>query len=119
MNERRITVPDEVDLDSAPGLRDDLSKAIVVDDAHLLVDCTHLRFVDSTGVAVLLEANAKLMNQGRHMRIVNVHGAPRKVFEALGLADLLDHEHDSEAALPSHSPGRASTSPDEFQASTG
>src|SRR5438067_246488 len=89
MRERRISLADEVDLDSAPGLRDELGRLIAMDGSHLLVDCTHLEFIDSTGVAVLLEANAKLEEHGRHMLIVNVHGGPRKIFEALGLSDLL------------------------------
>src|SRR4051812_15428596 len=95
LSERRIALPDEVDLDCAPDLRDELSLLIAKDRSHLLVDCTQLKFIDSTGVAVLLEANAKLEAQGRHMLIVNVHGGPRKVFEALGLSDLLRYERDT------------------------
>jgi anti-anti-sigma factor len=95
MSERRIYLPDEVDLDSAPGLRDELSRRIAKDSSHLLVDCTRLEFIDSTGVAVLLEANAKLEQRGRRMLIVNVHGGPRRVFEALGLSDLLRYERET------------------------
>ena len=102
MSERRISIANEVDLDTAPGLRDELRKAIAADNAHLLVDCTHLTFIDSTGVAVLLEANAKLEAQGRHMLIVNVHGAPRKVFDGLGLGDLLRYERVDDRRRSSH-----------------
>src|SRR3954464_13806396 len=53
LSERRIALPDEVDLDCAPDLRDELSLLIAKDSSHLLVDCTQLKFIDSTGVAVL------------------------------------------------------------------
>ena len=88
-------MPDEVDLDSALGLRDELSRLIAEDSSHVLVDCARLEFIDSTGVAVLLEANAKLEQQGRHMLIVNVFRGPRRVFEALGLSDLLRYERET------------------------
>jgi anti-anti-sigma factor len=79
----------EIDLATAPQLRTDLEAAIASDESHLLIDCTHLTFIDSTGIAVLLAANRNLQDTGRHLLIVNVGPQPRQAFEVLGLADLL------------------------------
>ena len=76
----------------AAELRLDLMAIVARDHHHLLVDCSGLTFIDSSGVAVLLEVNRELETDGRHMLIVNVPRTPRRVFEALGLADLLRYD---------------------------
>jgi anti-sigma B factor antagonist len=95
MAENRYRMSGEVDLSTAPLVRADLARLISADDAHLLIDCAQLTFIDSTGIAVLLEANQKLEADGRHMLILNVERGPRRVFEALGLTDLLRFERES------------------------
>ena len=95
MAEYRFALRGEIDLAVAPQLRDDLTRAIAHEGAHLLVDCEHLTFIDSTGIAVLLEANQKLEAAGRHMLLVNVGGEPRRAFEMLGLTDLMRYDRAS------------------------
>jgi anti-anti-sigma factor len=95
MAETRYSLSGEVDLATAPLIRADLARVIGADDAHLLIDCTGLTFIDSTGIAVLLEANQKLEADARHMLIVNVQRGPRRAFEALGLTDLLRVDRES------------------------
>ena len=91
----RYTLRGEVDLASAPGIRDDLRAIVSVSDSDVLIDCTHLTFIDSTGITVLLEAHRSLNEHGRELIIVNVQAGLRRTFEVLGLTDLLqrDHEH--------------------------
>jgi anti-anti-sigma factor len=103
MTEYRYRLQGEIDNANASRLRADLRRAVATDGAHLIVDCSQLTFIDSTGIALLLEANAKLEADGRHMRILNVSGAPRLVFDALGLTEMLGYELDaraSESATP-------------------
>ena len=97
MAEIHYSLRDEIDAATAAQLRAALAELIREDGADLVIDCTLLNFIDSTGVAVLLEANQKLDTDGRHMSIVNVSGRPRRVLEALGLSDLLRLDHDGEA----------------------
>jgi len=79
-------------------VRTDLAEAVARDGAHLLIDCTRLTFIDSMGISVLLEANQKLEAEGRHMLIVNLRRGPRRVFETLGLADLLSYDRGGDVA---------------------
>jgi anti-sigma B factor antagonist len=95
MAETRHTVGGEIDLSTAPLLRSDLARLISANDGDVFVDCAQLTFIDSTGVAVLLEANQKLEADGRHLVILNVQRGPRLVFESLGLSDLLRFERES------------------------
>jgi|SRR3954469_25197866 len=98
MAEYRYNLRGDVDLATAPQVRADLAAAIAQDGAHLLVDCTHLTFIDSTGIGVLLEANKQLEEDGRHMLLVNVGRAPRRVFELLGLTDILTYDRDGDGS---------------------
>ena len=110
MSEYRYCLQGEVDLDSASQLRAELKRGLDKEGASLLVDCSRLTFIDSTGVAVLLEANAKLEADGRHMLLLNVRGGPRVVFESLGLTDLFRYERDgtpSEGAKTKRMPIRS------------
>jgi anti-sigma B factor antagonist len=94
MAENRYRMSGEVDLSTAPLVRSELARLISADDAHLLIDCAQLTFIDSTGVAVLLEANQKLEAGGRHLLLLNVQRGPRRVLETLGLSDLLRFERE-------------------------
>jgi anti-sigma B factor antagonist len=95
MAEHRYFLRDEVDIGVAPQVRSDLMAAVAHDGAHVLIDCSQLSFIDSSGVAVLLEVNRDLEADGRHMLIVNVPEVPRRVFEVLGLSDLLRYDRES------------------------
>jgi anti-anti-sigma factor len=95
MTEHRYCVQGEIDLATAHQVRSDLNRAVAIGNETLMIDCARLTFIDSTGIATLLEANGKLEAHGGHMFIVNVPPGPRRVFEALGLTDLLQYESDA------------------------
>jgi anti-sigma B factor antagonist len=94
MSEYRYCLRGDIDIDNASQLRADLKLALA-HGKHLLIDCTALRFIDSSGIAVLLEAHAQLEADGRHMLIQNVKKGPRLALEALGLTDLLRYEREA------------------------
>jgi anti-anti-sigma factor len=99
MSEYRIHAYGEIDTATAPQLREDLQLAIRLHFSHVLVDCAGLTFIDSAGIAVLLEAHRALEAQGRHMLVTNVGRTPERVFEVLGLTDLLHYDRMSRSAL--------------------
>jgi anti-sigma B factor antagonist len=92
MSEYRIHAYGEIDTATAPQLREDLQLAIRLHVSHVLVDCAGLTFIDSAGIAVLLEAHGTLEAQGRHLLVTNVGRAPMRAFEVLGLTDLLHYD---------------------------
>jgi anti-anti-sigma factor len=94
MSEQRFCLRGEVDIDTAPRVRADLQALMAHDSAHLLIGCSGRTFIDSTGVAMLLEANRDVEAGGRHMLIVNVPEGSRRVFDVLGLTDLFRYDRE-------------------------
>jgi anti-sigma B factor antagonist len=92
MAEYHYNLRGDVDIASASEIRSNLQAIISGSDRHLLVDCTQLTFIDSTGIVVLLEAHRDLRADGREMLIANVPSHCTKVFDILGLGDLLRYE---------------------------
>ena len=92
MAERRYALRGEVDIAAVEKIRPDLMEVIARDRRHLLIDCSALTFIDSSGIAMLLEAERELEADGRHLRIVKVPALPRRVLEALGLTHLLRYD---------------------------
>jgi len=76
-------------------LRANLQDIIRANRAHLLIDCTGLKYIDSAGIAVLMEANRDLQKHGLHMLIANVAPEVRHPFQALGVRDLLRYDRTS------------------------
>jgi len=94
-----FVLPEEFDIAAISGARADLMAAVARGD-DLVVDCSDLRFIDSTGVALLLEANRDLEADGRRLALVNVTDQPRRLFEWLGLTDLLHSDRDDLQRAP-------------------
>jgi anti-sigma B factor antagonist len=92
MAELRVVVRGEIDITTAPQLRKDLQAGINENSAYVVIDCADMTFIDSTGVAVILEAHRDLQFQGRHLYVANIQHGPRRLFEMLGVTDLLLEE---------------------------
>lgn len=86
--ETTLCLHGEVDIVARPGVERALS-LLVAENVDVAVDCSALTFIDSMGVGALLEARNALDAQGHRMRMTNLRGAPRRVFEVLGLAEVL------------------------------
>jgi anti-anti-sigma factor len=78
----------EYDLANAPELALRLHR--ICDDTRgdVELDCTHLRFWDSSAIAVLVDARQRLRATGRHIRFINLTGGPQRVLEVLGVAEM-------------------------------
>src|SRR4051794_25391989 len=81
-----MTLAGEFDLDGAPQF---WSLANGVLDAHtavVVLELGDLSFIDSTGVAALLELHRRLAAAGRTMRLINVGAQPAAVFDITGVS---------------------------------
>ncbi len=92
MAEYHFNLWGDVDIARAPAIRSELQAIISGCDSHVLVDCTQLSFIDSTGILVLLEAHRDLHAEGREMLVANVPPHCTKVFDILGVRDLLRYD---------------------------
>jgi anti-anti-sigma factor len=86
---QEVAVSGDIDPDTAPSLAASIADAIIQGDEDLLLDCSELTFIDTTGIRVLVAAEEILESEGRQMVMVSVPAAPRRVFELLTLTHLL------------------------------
>ena len=94
-----VTLGGDVDLHTAPQLRERLSRAIDDGVSRLVVDLTDVTFIDSMTLGVLLGASKRLRPRGGQLRLVVAEASVRKIFE-ITLLDRVFQLHDSrEAAL--------------------
>jgi anti-sigma B factor antagonist len=82
-----VTVRGEVDVATAPTLRDCIDGVIDRDTGAVVVNLLEVTFIDSTGLGVLIGARRRCADEFRELHIVV--GEPRilKVFEITGLTD--------------------------------
>jgi anti-sigma B factor antagonist len=85
-----VSVVGEVDVATAPELRDRLREAVVDGSPTVAVDLTEVTFIDSTALGVLIETKKLCDGEGRTMRIAVSEPRILKVFEITGLTELFD-----------------------------
>jgi anti-sigma B factor antagonist len=84
-----VAVAGEVDVAAVPDLVAALDEAIRTSTGAFVIDLCELDFLDSSGLSVLLRARALLSRDERGLAIVCPPGAVRRLFEVVGIADLL------------------------------
>ena len=76
----------EFDLDAAAYFSAQSNEALRSDASTLVIDLADLTFIDSTGVAAVLEIYHRLSAGGRALRVINVGRQPASVFAMTGLS---------------------------------
>jgi anti-sigma B factor antagonist len=86
---RRIRLSGELDLANASALETELNRALGNGDERVIVDLSELSFIDSTGIALLINAVAR-DDGGDRLRFVPSRGlAVQRVLKATGLDERL------------------------------
>jgi stage II sporulation protein AA (anti-sigma F factor antagonist) len=84
-----VRMPTEVDLATAPALRDRLLAALDRDGVHLVVDAVDVSFMDSSGVNALVRARERAASLDGSMHVVTGSAGVRRVLEITGLDERL------------------------------
>ncbi|MEM9215790.1 MAG: STAS domain-containing protein [Cyanobacteria bacterium P01_F01_bin.150] len=71
--------------DNAIGLRDWAKDAIASGTSILLVDCSQVSFMDSSGLGSLVSLNQMVQQAGSQLRICSLQGQARMLFEMTNL----------------------------------
>jgi anti-anti-sigma factor len=85
-----VTVVGDVDLHSAPELRDRLASLGDTGAKHVVVDLSDCEFLDSMGLGVLLGAKKRMARDGRDLHVVVTSPDVRRIFEITMLDRVLD-----------------------------
>jgi anti-sigma B factor antagonist len=94
-----VALHGQVDLHTAPELRDELVSAIDDGAVNVVVDLTSATFIDSMTLGVLLGAVKRLRPRGGRLRIVCSDPNIRKIFEITLLDRVFSLFETREAAL--------------------
>jgi anti-sigma B factor antagonist len=99
-----VAVNGEVDVYSAPALKDRITELLEAGDTTLIVDLGGVGFLDSTGLGALVEARAATTEAGGSLPLVCSQERILKLFTITGLDGVFTiHSSvgDAVAALPS------------------
>ncbi|MBC7305633.1 MAG: STAS domain-containing protein [Dietzia sp.] len=83
-----VEVTGEIDVYTAPALREELSSLIDAENTDLVVDLTQVSFMDSTGLGVLVGALKKVRTLGGDLRLVISQEKILKVFRITALTQV-------------------------------
>ncbi len=84
----RIAVSGEVDVATAPVLRERLYDSVDRSNGPVIVDLLAVTFIDSTALGVLIGAQERCEAHGSELRIVLEEARLIKIFEITGLTEL-------------------------------
>ncbi|TCI96871.1 MULTISPECIES: STAS domain-containing protein [Aeromicrobium] len=97
-----LAVGGEIDVYTAPKLREAIVAAVDAGRTRLIIDVEQVDFLDSTGLGVLVGALKRVRGEGGSLDIVCTHERILKIFSITGL-DKVFGLHDSvPAAVSSH-----------------
>lgn len=80
-----LSLRGEVDLVSAPLLREELKDAAQASPRRILLDLAALAFIDSTGIQALLEAQGHADSNAHALVLTNVPAHVRRLFRIAGI----------------------------------
>jgi anti-anti-sigma factor len=84
-----VAVRGEIDMNAVDTLDRALETAIVDSVGAFVVDLTDVTFLDSSGLATILRARARLGRENRELAVVCPPGPARRLFEVTSMDELL------------------------------
>ncbi|MFQ5601887.1 MAG: STAS domain-containing protein [bacterium] len=85
-----VEVDGDVDLYTSPGLRTELLELTKAGHKAILVDLKNVKYMDSSGIATLVEALQQVKKYGGKLRLANLRDAVKDVFELSRLDKVFD-----------------------------
>ena len=82
-----VALAGELDIAGADRVTRELLWAEASDAQQIVLDLSGLRFIDSSGIRLILEADARSRSDGDRLRLIRGPGAVQRVFTLNGLED--------------------------------
>jgi anti-sigma B factor antagonist len=86
-----VRLTGEIDLETAPGLRQRIGEL----PGDLTLDLTHVTFVNSQAIAVLIAEHKRRVAAGRRLVVTGASPMALQIFEVTGVDQVLDLDGDS------------------------
>ena len=85
-----VTIGGELEFGTVASLRTTFSDLAQEEAGAVVVDMAALRFIDSTGLSLLVQAKQRFADQGRRFELRSPTGRVSRVIEISGLAELFE-----------------------------
>jgi anti-anti-sigma factor len=92
--ELHVTLTGELDISNVEKFEQDLMELEQPRPPLVVLDLRAVRFIDSTGLSLLLNADARARRQSRHVTIVSGSGAAKRIMRTVALDQILDVQTD-------------------------
>ena len=79
-NKWEVSLSGEVDVYNAPMLKDTLHNLLDKQVADIIVDCKELKYIDSTGLGVLIGVLKRVKDNDGNISIINLKPYIKKIF---------------------------------------
>ena len=94
-----LAVDGQVDMRTSPALRKQLRRAVRDRCPLIVADLSNVDFIDSSGMATLIEALKEAHRYGGKLKLVGLGTAPRHLFELMKLTSVFEIHETLEEAL--------------------
>jgi anti-anti-sigma factor len=88
-NTQLVELLGEIDVYTAPDLRKNLSEAVETGPPNLIINLEGVRYIDSSGLSVLLEMHKRVRGKSGKMSVICTHSQILKLFNLTGLIKIL------------------------------
>ncbi|HBU11879.1 MAG TPA: anti-anti sigma factor [Clostridiales bacterium] len=87
-----LKVKGDIDVNTVRQLKKELEEHIERSPMRIVIDCSDLNYIDSTGLGTLVSALKKVQVYGGTIKVEALKPYLIKIFEVTGLADLFEIE---------------------------
>ena len=94
----RVALSGELDMSSALVFDEELKRIEDGEEGTVVLDLHALKFLDSTGLRLILNAHQRALRAGRRLRIVPGTAAVKRIFRLTGVIERLDIIDEAPAA---------------------
>ncbi|MCK1975820.1 STAS domain-containing protein [Jeotgalicoccus huakuii] len=95
-DEYLVTVKGELDVYTAPELKQVFEPIAATGEHNLIVDLSELNYMDSTGLGIFVGTLKDLNKHNKELHVLGVNDRIMKLFEITGLRDLMYVNKNSE-----------------------
>lgn len=88
--QKTLLVSGEIDLYTAPKLKEELIALTKNKDATIHVDLDGVSYMDSTGLGVFISAVKSTKENDSHLKLINLHERVLRLFTITGLNEIMD-----------------------------
>ncbi len=96
-----LEIEGEIDLYNAPTLKDVIKDYIGQQKYNIVINLAKVSYIDSSGIGALISSLSNLKKYQGGLKITNVTGSVRKVFELTKLTNFFEIYDDENSAIQS------------------